>query len=338
MRGPGHALTMPVRVSAVSETRSDMRKNGRVDALLIGSGDLGTAIGLELEKVGFRITALRRHAGVLPDSFRGVSADIADGLPTSSSGVMPTMGGVMGGPDVLIVVLTAGARDAAVYRTLFVKHLGELIRQMRARGWAPERAIFVSSTAACPEQGHIDESSDGAPASATGQVLADAERQFLALMPSATTAVVVRPSGLYGPGRTFLIDQVRHGQVRDPQRMTHRIHRDDAARAITHLGTMARTPQPMYLLTDDAPAPALEVANFLAAELRARGEHPKWPGVTRGEVVRKEIASGFEKMNELADERILLNTRLRESGFEFNYPTYVEGYRRVLDGADVRYP
>ena len=70
--------------------------------------------------------------------------------------------------------------------------------------------------------------------------------------------------------------QAQNGAVADPDRMTNRIHRDDAAAAVVHLLTMSSEGDGLYLLTDDAPAPAREVATFLAREL----------GVTRQTVYR----------------------------------------------------
>ena len=81
--------------------------------------------------------------------------------------------------------------------------------------------------------------------------------------------MVLRLGGIYGPGRTRLIDQVRGGSAVIPaaSRFTNRIHRDDAAAAIVHLCTMDAVPGPVYLGVDNEPAELGEVLGFLAAEL-----------------------------------------------------------------------
>ena len=306
------------------------------DVLLVGSGDLGTAVGLQFVKQGSRVTAIRRHAGVLPASFHGISADIADGLPA-----LVPMAGVGGGPHVLVVTLTAGAREAEAYRRVFIVSVGRVLRDISRRGWAPERAIFVSSTAVCAASGFIDETTPDGPESETAQVLAAAEKQFFELLPDATDGVVVRPSGLYGPGREFFLNQVRTGSVRNPERITHRIHRDDVAAAIVHLATMPTRPQPLYLVTDDEPVLARDVADFLAAELAERGEQAAWS--TRSPDGSELAGAGAGKQSPRAShqasqrERQLSNARLRGTGFSLRYPTFREGYRAVLDGSHERY-
>lgn len=293
------------------------------DVLLLGSGDLGTRIGLDFVAAGCRVTAIRRHAELLPSQFHGVSADLEDGLPD-----LPAMAGAGGGPHILVAVLTAGARDAKAYQRVFGENLQRVLQQARGRGWAPRRAVFVSSTAVCAPSGDVDETTPAAPASDTGLQLLAAEQQFMTAFSAETEAMVVRPSGIYGPGRTFFVDQVRAGTVRDPQRMTHRIHRDDAARAIVHLSTTAQACHELYLLTDDLPARADEVADFLAGQLRRRGEAADYQ------------AKGVEQHGDSGEvpPRVLSNRRLRQSGFEFAYPTFREGYVALLDGVGERYP
>ena len=93
--------------------------------------------------------------------------------------------------------------------------------------------------------------------------------------------------------------------------------RADLARAITHLLTMTAQPDALYLVTDDAPASAGEVATYLAERLDADAD-PSWRG-------------------EWSASRRLDNSRLRRTGFAFDFPTYREGYAVVLDGDGVRH-
>lgn len=277
---------------------------------MVGCGDLGTQVGLEFVALGDRVTALRRRAQVLPSSFDGVSVDLADGLPE-----LPALDSVEG-PDIVVVALTSGGRDEAAYRAVFLDALGRVLSDVRERGWAPKRALFVSSTSVCAPDGPIDESTPAAPTSATGQVLREAENAFLSGLPGATAGIIVRPSGIYGPGREWFIDQVRRGEINDPSRMTHRIHRDDLSRAIVHLMTMPKQPEKLYLVTDDEPAIADEVAAYVADYLNL-----PWKLETRRSL----------------DSRLMSNARLRATGFEFTYPTYREGYPAVIDGKGVRH-
>ena len=77
---------------------------------------------------------------------------------------------------------------------------------------------------------------------------------------------MVRPAGIYGPGRDRLLRTVREGRPVQHRRRTNRIHEVDLARALV---AMLEHPQPPPLLhaVDGAPARLGEVVTFLAARL-----------------------------------------------------------------------
>ena len=141
-----------------------------------------------------------------------------------------------------------------------------------ASGADVRRILFVSSTAVYGDAGGgwIDESTTPEPGGFSGRIIREAEELLGSrLRGTGITPVVLRLGGIYGPGRTRLIDQVRGGSAVIPaaSRFTNRIHRDDAAAAIVHLCTMDAVPGPVYLGVDNEPAELGEVLGFLAAEL-----------------------------------------------------------------------
>lgn len=288
-------------------------------SLLFGAGDLGTQIGFDLARAGDDVVALRRHADRVPEPLTGISCDLGAGVDAVRAALEPLTkrGGWERGPQRVVVCLTPDARDEEAYRATFVEATGTALAAIAALGWAPERALFVSSTAVCSSGGLVDENTPPAPQTPTARVLAEAEQLFLAALPASTRGIVVRPSGIYGPGREWFVNRVSEGDVGDPSRTTHRVHRDDLARAITHLLTMTAEPDALYLVTDDAPASAGEVATYLAERLDADAD-PSWRG-------------------EWSASRRLDNSRLRRTGFAFDFPTYREGYAAVLDGDGVRH-
>jgi len=149
--------------------------------------------------------------------------------------------------------------------------------------------------------------------------------------------VVLRLGGIYGPGRTRLIDMVRGGKATLPagSKLTNRIHRDDAAAAIVHLCTMDAEPAPLYLGVDNEPAELGEVLRFLAAELGLPQPASAEPasGVTAG----AGGASGSGEPSRGGNKRVS-NALLRGTGFELEYPSFREGYRAILAGVGVRHP
>jgi nucleoside-diphosphate-sugar epimerase len=278
--------------------------------LVAGCGDLGTEAALGLVAEGHEVFGLRRDPRPLPAAIHPVAGDLTrdDGL-----GRLPP------DLDAVVHVATADGRDEAAYAAVYRDGLARLLDRTAATGSAGARVLFVSSTTVYGDAGGgwVDEATPTDPSSATGRRIAEAER---VLLERDVEGVVLRLAGVYGPGRTRQIDQVRAGEAVRPDPVVHgnRIHRDDAARAIRHLLLRGEVER-VYLGVDHAPVPRGEVIAWLAAEL-GLPEPPTGPARTRG-----------------GDKRAR-NDRLVRSGFVFRYPTYREGYRAVLRGEGRRHP
>ena len=279
--------------------------------LIAGCGDLGTEAGLRFAAAGFSVLGWRRSPEKLPAQITGQAADL-------SSADLPR---IPADTDVVVIAVAAGSRSEAAYRAAYLDGTANVLDALDRDGVHPRRILFVSSTAVYGDADGdwVDEDTAPAPASATGAVILEAEQLLHARRPDA---VVLRLSGIYGPGRTRLIDQVTGGTAVVPAspQLTNRIHRDDAAAAIVHLMTAVPGPAPLYVGVDDEPVDLAEVLRFLAAELDRDLPAPAASESSRG------------------GNRKLSNGRLRGSGFEFTYPTFREGYRAVLAGKGVRHP
>ncbi len=279
--------------------------------LIAGCGDLGTETGLRLAAAGHSVVGIRRNPTRLPAPLIGVRGDLAAGhldeLPD----------------DVEVVIYSAAAdeRTETAYLGAYVdgpRHVLDALARVRAR---PRRLLLVSSTAVygITDGSWVDEDTPARPATVTGEILLEAEMAVLERGPDPSA---VRLSGIYGPGRTRLVDQLRAGRAvaPDPPVYANRIHRDDAAAALTHLATRREPPQPCYLGVDDAPVDRGEVLRFLADEL-GLPEPPTGPD--------RRTRGGNKRCR---------NDRLMATGFTLTYPTYREGYRAMLAGGGVRHP
>lgn len=277
--------------------------------LIAGCGDLGTQAALYFAAAERRVVGWRRSPGKLPPQIESVAADLTGTLPP-----------VPADTDVVVIALTADGRTEAAYRTTYYNGTANLLGALDRDGVKPRRIIFVSSTAVYgnDDGGWIDERTPPSPSTATGAVLRETEEMLIERAPQA---VLLRLSGIYGPGRTRLIDQIRNGMVDagSPPHWTNRIHRDDAAAAIVHIAGLD-APAATYLGTDNEPAVLSEVQSFLAAEMGV----PFRP---------MNAAEGIP-----ATGKRCSNALLTASGFDFTYPTYREGYRAVLQGTGVRHP
>lgn len=270
--------------------------------LFIGCGDLGQRAARRLLARGDTVYALRRHPPADDASgIRWLAGDISqpDSLPALPAGITR-----------VIHVATAGARDPAAYRAVFVDGLNHVLDALDTR--QVERVVFVSSSAVYGEHrgDWVDEDTPPAPQGFNGRILLEAEA---ALAARAIPHTTLRFAGLYGPGRLQLIERLRTGKASAPLEPPHwvnRIHIDDAAAAIAHVALLPDA-LPVYIGCDDTPLPLHELYAELARMIGAPapGDGPAPNGV------------GSKKLS---------NARLRASGLALQWPDSRAGYAALL--------
>jgi len=159
-------------------------------------------------------------------------------------------------PDVLIHCLSGReGRNAEAYRVVYRDTLRNLIDVL-----APHFVVFTGSTSVYPQNdaGEVDESSPvgGTP---TADALLEAEKIAL-----GTGGAVVRLGGIYGPGRTRFIDSARSGDLGafgSSDALINFIHRDDAARALFHVGSKHLAG--VFNAVDDHPTRRIDLAESI---------------------------------------------------------------------------
>lgn len=279
--------------------------------LIAGCGYLGTALGLRLSAAGAQVFGLRRSSAPLPPPLVELQGDVTR---PESLGALPE------GLDAVCYAVSADTRSDEAYQCAYVRGLAGLLEALEGRGIRPSRLVFVSSTAvyAQDDGSVVDEDSPTEPRHFSGRRLLEGE----ALAHAAPfPALVLRLGGIYGPGRTSLVDRVRRGEAGiapGGPRYTNRIHRDDAAGAIAHLLDLPALPSRIVGVDCD-PAPEAQVLGWLARRL----------GVPPPPV--REPPAGSRRA---AGNRRCSNRRLLSSGYRFAFPSYREGYEALLrDGA-----
>lgn len=273
--------------------------------LIVGCGDIGRRLAQCLPQETYEVTGLRRTPHADSSSINYQSCDVTDAGQLSDVLKLNF--------TVIVVTMTPSERSDGGYERAYVQTCRNLMDGLNANSLKPRLVIFVSSSAVYAQMdgGWVDETSPTEPESFSGRRLLEAEA---IIQTSEFTNIILRFSGIYGPGRNRLIEQVRQGKASTSQHFTNRIHADDCARSLAHLIEMNRNGQPLesvYLATDSAPAPMVEVVTWLAQQV----------GVT-------DFLSE-DTPNERGNKRCS-NQRLLASGFEFHYPTYKEGYVAVL--------
>lgn len=218
--------------------------------------------------------------------------------------------------DAVVITLTPAEHTPDAYERAYVATLHNLLLVWRAQ--PPGLVLFVSSTSVYHQSdgGWVDEESDVLPEHFSGRCLLRAERL---LQDSDLPVCIVRFAGIYGPGRDFLLRQVRAGKGGSPE-FTNRIHADDCAGFLAHLlrrhfagGTL----EPLYIGCDSGPAPGAEVRRWLAERI---GVDP---------------AGLVSSISERGGNKRCSNRRLLASGYQMLYPSYREGYGALLSSGEV---
>jgi nucleoside-diphosphate-sugar epimerase len=278
--------------------------------LIAGCGYVGTALGMRLAAAGHAVWGMRRAAEDLPPNIRHLAGDLS--VPQTLQDLPP-------GLEVVFYTAAPNGADDAAYRAIYVDGLRHLLEALARQGQSPRRVFLTSSTAVYAQSAGewVDESSPTAPTHFTGGRVLEGERL---LLDGPFPATVVRFGGIYGPGRTSLIERVRQGLAacrEGPPLYTNRIHRDDCAGALHHLMTLS-DPEALYVAVDHEPADYCDVLRWLAGQLGAP-------------MPRVEAAPGADTRRHRTNKRCR-NGKLVASSYTFQYPTFREGYAELLAG------
>lgn len=276
--------------------------------LIAGCGLVGGLLGVRLAAQGHEVWGIRR-TGNLPSPIRPIRLDLAAPLPQT-----PFPASFQ---RVYYLASPGGPGEDAYQRTYLEGPL-RLLERLASQSDPPLRFCFVSSTAVYGDRAGswVDESSPPDPAGGAAPWLLQGEEAVLA---GPVPATVVRFSGIYGPSRIRLLRRVLAGQepcTRSGDVYTNRIHADDCAGVLEHVSFLDE-PAPLYVASDHRPVLRNELVTWLA--LRLGAAPPAWidrlpPGRNRG-------------------NKRCSNRRLLESGYRFEFPTFEDGYARILEEA-----
>lgn len=262
--------------------------------LLAGCGKLGTRLGERLVAAGGEVFALRRNTAVLPAAVSALAVDLREPVRHELPGV-----------DAMVITLTPDQHEASDGPDGYLASLRNLAAALPAR---PRRVVFVSSTRVFEGRGDgkvLTEADSPAPVTPRGSSLRDGEL----LASELFDAHIVRPAGIYGPGREMLLRKVIEGTPVQYARRTNRIHETDLVRTLETL-LLAEDPPPVLHAVDLAPAPLGEVVTYIAHRL----------GLQPPPRIQPEVASGT----------VLSGARLLALLGTLQYPTFEAGYDHII--------
>jgi nucleoside-diphosphate-sugar epimerase len=170
----------------------------------------------------------------------------------------------------------------------------------------------------------VDEATVCQPISERSLLRLKVERAWLDFADETGKRVeLFRLSGIYGPGRSSVIDNLRAGTARrivKPGQVFNRIHVDDIARVLA-AAIDKEAMHRIYNVSDDEPAPSQDVVAY-AAELLGMPVPPEVPFAEAG--LRGMAASFWAESKRVRNDRIK-----RDLGVSLLYPTYREGLRAI---------
>jgi nucleoside-diphosphate-sugar epimerase len=213
-------------------------------------------------------------------------------------------GGLVDRFDAVIHCASSGGGDAAVYREVFLQGVRLMNRQQ-----PQARRLFVSSTSVYGQTGGewVDEQSVADPSSATSRVLREAEEEAV-----HAGAIVVRPAGIYGPGRAALFEKFKRGDAvieGDGTRWLNQIHQLDLVAALSHLLDVG-LPGETYNAADNEPVTLHDYYAWCSQALHL-------PMPPYGPV-------NPQRKRGLTNKRVR-NDKLRATAWHPRFPTFREG-------------
>lgn len=276
--------------------------------LIVGCGDLGTAIAKRLQQT-HEVIGLRISDKPLPLGMQTLQADV-----TKSTSLLAIENL---SPHIIIYCVSAGGQSDAQYQAAYVTGLKNVLAT-QSQNKLFQHVFFVSSTRVYGQvtSDLLDENTPAIPADFGGERLIEAEN-LLKGMPYKSTSM--RLSGIYGEGRLYLVNMAKDFN-RWPQvnHWSNRIHRDDAAAFIALLTEKVANHQPVadcYIVTDNMPTQQYEVLQWLAAKQHIDTTNIKTP-----------LATGGKRLS---------NQRMRDTGFDLQYPDYQVGYAHILQNQSI---
>ncbi|MFT5116736.1 MAG: nucleoside-diphosphate-sugar epimerase [Kiritimatiellia bacterium] len=277
--------------------------------VLLGCGDIAMRLAPHL--MNEQVVGVRRSA----NTQRSIPIEVAD---CRDQGSMNTL--MARGFDVVVMTFTPTEMSDIGYQAGYVDTVKTVVTALKNQSYQPRLIVFVSSTSVYGQQdaSWVNEDSPTEPVNYSGRRLLEAEQL---LVQSGYPSCCVRFSGIYGPGRRRLIDQVMaaSGSAKEPILYSNRIHADDCAAVLAHLieQQKSQTIDSLYLATDCEPVPLYDVKQWLAKALGFSSDYL--------------IVDNNSPNRMLRGSKRCLNKKLMDSGYQFRYPTFREGYQMMLD-------
>ncbi len=290
-------------------------------ALILGCGYVGSAVARRWLDRGIPVWGVSRNeetlGGIRHENFTPVVAEVDsrgwhEKVPAECGWVLNCVSSAGGGMEGYLKSYVGGNRS-----------LLDWLETADAN-----RIVYTSSTAVYPftDGRDVFEEDAGGDLAKNGEVVLDSENVLREGRRSGDRTTILRLSGIYGPGRHYLLDSLRRGNGVIPGRgdyFLNLIHREDIASAVDAVLASGETAGKTYNLSDGSPALKEEVLRWLAEQL----DMPP-PAFDPNAVGRRmRINSAGDPPN----RRVRVDRLMEATGWKPIYPDYRAGFRAIMD-------
>lgn len=266
------------------------------------------------------VVTVRDPARAAALSAQGVGGVPVEAIAFDGTAAVPALAVALHQADALLVSAPPAADGAD---PLIACHSKDLLaaRRLAWIGYLSTVGVYGDAGG-----GWVDEATPCRPVSARSQQRLEAEAAWRALGAArAVPVVLMRLSGIYGPGQNALV-QLKRGTARriiKPGQVFNRIHVEDIAGAVALSLDKPDIAGPLNV-TDSEPSPPQDVIAHAAALLGiAPPPEVAWQAA---EAALSPMARSF-----WGESKRVRNIRLRqELGYALRFPTYREGLRALL--------
>jgi nucleoside-diphosphate-sugar epimerase len=292
--------------------------------VILGAGYVGSALAREALARGHAVTALTRNAETAQSLQQlGVKIVVADLA-------RDTWHSAIGAADWVVNCVSSGRGGSAGYQHSYVDGLRSIQCWLQRIGKV-DTLVYTSSTSVYPQiDGIVTEASNTATSTGNAALLLEAEKIVaeIGAMGLARAAVVLRLSGIYGPQRHHLLDQLRSSTEPIAGKGEHRlnlIHRDDIVSAIfaalaigpIDANVSVVTANSLFNVTDDLPVRKSDLIEWLASEIGVA-----FPGFSGQPVPGRRVDP---------PDRTVSNAKIKKDlGWRPRFPDFKVGYRQIL--------
>ncbi len=273
-----------------------------MNILIIGCGYIGTALGKLLTSSGHRVWGLRRDPRTLPEEFIPIKCDLAnlDKLKFDFK------------PDYVFFMPSADKRDLETYKSTYLIGAENLIKCLNFNKALPKRLFYISSTSVYTQDNGeiVDESTKLENLNPYASLLVAAED---VIRQQQIPYTIVRFSGIYGPGRKYLINQIKDGKIKRSLNPVYvnNIHQEDCAGILQFLMSKPN-PRNLYIGVDDEPSYKNSVIEWICKQYQY-----KLPDILE----EYHLTEKLMRSNKRCSNQLIVS-----EGYRFIYPNFREGY------------